>query len=560
MKKIKWLLIFWLFALFWIGSSFWYNFSTSILQKSNINWWILNTLTARSYSSAYPNRWYFVWSNFRLSVADVSHCTGAYYTWIWFIFEFWLWWWFRIYSACWDPTYTWLFMTSPPLNYIPTIDNVIWEGYINYNNLKDVYPLVYDDQFNYFTLIDDSTLTFNWVEYPFDSSWNFARCIYWYSNSFSCIYQNSQTDFQYFYFVNNYWSIEIRSWYFVAPISWSDNTLIFTTDSANRLIYNLLDWKSDSNLESLTIVDKWYVDINSLAFFNRALFNTWWNFWSIVFLTNNSWSIYFNTNRIKMYQGWASMNSSIMYAISDSPLTFVSNSSVSDILSDNKNEGWWVYGYYWIFWWNSLYYDCVVNSDTWDSAICLNSDWSLKSESELMNCYSESYIDMSDWWSEEFTEYFCINPNNWIIQSIDIISSWSWTIFVPCENDSCVFNWSFWSLWMSWYSVDFFENYLNTTWYFFKCPRPYDSKLTIRPKLITLLNWVDILLPINCWIAWFSYWKNILTFENSWHFVPNWPLLNFEWENRTLLYYFFDILISIWIVVFVWKIFYLFHK
>lgn len=228
---------------------------------------------------------------------------------------------------------------------------------------------------------------------------------------------------------------------------------------------------------------------------------------------------------------------------------------ILDLITTPPNYS--VYPDYWIFWWNSLYYHCVVDHTTWDNPYCYNPDWTLKSDDELKSCYFSTYIDMSNWWSNEFVEYYCID-DHWLIQNVALELEWSGAVFVPCSDSSCQYTTNFWVIW-SWYDEEFFDDFFNKTWYFFKCPWPYDKKLTIWPKLVTLLNWVDLLVPINCWIAWFAYWKNILSFWTWWQYLDQ-PLLNFEWNSWDTLYLFFDVLLSIWIILFVWKIFYLFHK
>lgn len=571
MKKIKYLLIFWLFTLFWIGSSFW------IFIELNDSTWSQLLIPNYWFSSNQSNfnfqRWSFSYLSWNCwSLLNNAACfyilacsTSDWYFYKWFygyrnIYSFW------DMSNCsndWPSVFEYLYMSSPT-SISPYSLRSTWNitAYIYFDDTK-IYT-------NYWSIQDVPTWYIR-KKLFLNSAWDYWIVSSWVDNS-DLIFTSIGADS---FDVDDLWNwlydfdLDIYSWvlllhnnsYIYDYYVWTNTLFLFLWE--NSINYNIYTWIYNwfKEIQDLWVfpIDKWVLTINSSS---SDWYSEFMNFLNsddkIVltsFLLNQSitftsyWYYFYSQTNLWWWNFTKTTSLSLNFQSDDNIPTFISPS-------------WWWWSQsnenpFWIFWTKSLFYYCNVQMSTYDSLFCYNPDWSRKSDEELKNCFVSKYANLESWTGS--SEFYCID-DRWLIENIDIQIEWSWSVFVPCESDLCQFSSDFWSLWMSWYSVDFFENYLNTTWYFFKCPRPYDSKLTIRPKLITLLNWVDILLPINCWIAWFSYWKNILTFENSWHFVPNWPLLNFEWEDRTLLYYFFDILISIWIVVFVWKIFYLFHK
>lgn len=567
MKKIRWLLIFWLFTLFWIGSSFgaWVNNSISVFHLN----WLSNVILNSSYWQASNNSksvtfWYWYSSYFSWGRAGPSNLISSFSS-----FEspllsttYYLKYWLNINN--WSLfTLTWSYLNSSSwFNDFILIDNSLSEELgsfsIDYNNFEDFYPFVFDLDYNYFTLVDNEII-FNWeIFWSFDF-WTLSYCFYWINWDFSCVY-NTSSNINFVHFNYNtsdeYWYL--FTWYLVQPLNFLDSnnyffwtsTLLISLDSQERVIYNIVDVYSDNpvSLSAWNIIDKWYIDIWSLSFSNRYFLssNSLWNFSEIY---ENSWVFYFRSNLIQKHNTTATTytqycRENLLNCFLWTWLSLVSHESAPIINLLWSSHSSWFDSFYWDST-SNLYVNCMSDNPP---DYCFDTEWNLQIDF-LQNCFA-TFDNVN-----QKTYYFC--NLWWILQQVEFINYWSWVSISSCASWNCS---SYFWIYDRWYDEEYFENYLNSTWLLFKCPRPYDNKLTLRPSLITLLNWTDILLPINCSIAWFSYWKNILNFENSWHFVQNWPLLNFEWDNWTLLYYFFDILISIWIIIFVWKIFYLFHK
>lgn len=315
------------------------------------------------------------------------------------------------------------------------------------------------------------------------------------------------------------------------------------------------EWWYVSNLQHLS----WQPNFNSsdpytnfLYFITKPYSTKFWNYYSS------------SNNQVKLYRQSVMTNPDYINSTASSTYNVISSTTLNlypttwiDVMWQTPVWSWWLWsGANQIV--QSLWLMCqwpVYNTSDWlPPAICLNADWSLKDMSTLNECYVQTTFI---WVEQVSQQFYC---SNWfVLEQMELVGNWSGLFLTTCSWNNCSYD-SLISLDNTWYSSDYFENFLNTTWYLWKCPRTYDNNVVIRPNLITLLNWHDIVKPINCMLAWFIHWRQSLEFWSGRHLIPDWPLLNFESDNWRSLYNFFDILLSFWIIIFAWKIFYLFYK
>lgn len=153
------------------------------------------------------------------------------------------------------------------------------------------------------------------------------------------------------------------------------------------------------------------------------------------------------------------------------------------------------------------------------------------------------------------------NPIYWITIQDDFISQkswyewqidWSWNWYLGCVSDSCNPYYNSWvDVWYSslteWFS-DFFEN-----WMFFACPFPYDHVKTFQlwSDLMAQI-WNKILFPINCMIAWYQEWKLFNILWSWWQVLDSRLLSSDDYDN---LYKLFDVILSLWILFFIFKVY-----
>lgn len=585
MKKIKYIFWIWLLgALF--STCFWYSWVNSMFSYIDLNWqtyWYMVWYDSWNYNIwVSPHNWFntsripvFTTLNSLYSLSftwrHLSSITESFLTPVWF-------------NITWT-NQNWEFSLISS-----NLSNSLYESINVDYTVRDTFPFVVNkSNWSYLTFENDSTIIYNWQSFPIINQWVVHFCFYWKDMNLSCVVSTPNSDpwFKFISFwVDDSFNFHQYDNYAIIPIhkqDWNYNDYIFTWywtlvlsywnyNSMQNLwiIWNYFDCYSSEPevLKSCILWWQWYIDISPNIFFSRTFLSFIWNsnnlsnywYWSFAEILQTWWNFIFRSN--SYYNTFSSLGTSSTNLKSNCyygascfgswTLPLISDSSVDNILEHNSNQP--VQTNSWVVSSSSLYYAClwpVYNTPDWlPPEFCYNSSWELDSD-RFRNCY-DSINSNSDYYS------YCVI--DWYVQTVDLVPDWSWYAIVshdwPITNILEVLqNYSTW-----WYTTWYFENYLNSTWLFFKCPWPYDNNLTIWPKLITFLNWYDLLLPINCWIAWFSYWRNIINFENSWHFVPDWPLLNFDGDNRKMLYLFFDIVMSLWIVIFAWKIFYLFHK
>ena len=177
----------------------------------------------------------------------------------------------------------------------------------------------------------------------------------------------------------------------------------------------------------------------------------------------------------------------------------------------------------------------------------------------------ESWIPTEIPWTDD--QYLVVsydenwNPIYWVTIQEDLVQqkSWyewqldsSWNRYLSCVSESCNPYYNSWiTVWYNsltnWFS-DFFEQ-----WMFFRCPFNYDylKSLQLWSSLVAEI-WNKILFPINCMIAWYQNWSNFNILW-SWWLVLESRLFNSD--DYKGLYNFFDIVLSLWILFFIFKIY-----
>lgn len=617
MKKLKWLLLFWILTLLWIGSSYAWNFIPNYVDYqhnwSNSSFLIKSWTNSPVISFFAPIDWHFVTPFYRSDngiyvnsndIFDVSNYslsntfTDSY---VWNAKFFYNSNWNRFGAVassntrC-DDWWCYLMPLTSTFGWLVYSDLLQWNEYWLYARVFSNDRKCFDStwmMFNSSQYCDpDFIQIFTHSNYTITSQWNFYDSNVnwvnynkwpvgaWIGMGYSFMFAdwNQWVNQNGNHYVD--WDVYIRSIFY----NWSktyylDNVLIY---KLNNNTY--IDYDSTSNYNVIVL---WFWDpVTNQYWFNSYPIN--YSIYSCPYNSTNIWQCFFvdwwTTNEyfnkwfsdssnardqvsyflskdwsMKLYNQYSSQNNTITfyrYTASADPSSNIRPTSVTLSLTSNWNDL-----ISWIpmpdLWWNwnqstwinssSMYYNCLwpyYNTPDWlPPAYCYNSSWELNPQ-RFQNCF-DVIEQVSTWWFISHT--FCYI--DWFQQEVVLTPEWSWYSVVPWTNTTNILEYL-----NDWYSTWYFENFLNTTWYFFKCPFPYSESLTVRPKLISMMNWFDINLPINCAFAWYNQWKQVFTFEHSWHLIQWWPLLNFEWDNRKLLYTFFDILIILWLLFFFWKI------
>lgn len=597
MKKIKWLLIFWLFAIFWIGSSFaltWINSIFSYIDSSNWQtaWylvWVNNSL--RFWVS--PFYWFSTWlvtfntlasyfPNTIIHPANVLLNTQSFSNPLWFSISVENTWWSIESYNFWN------------------LDDLLFSRVVDYSTW-DSFPIIIWDNWKYLTFSWDKNIIYNWQNVLTLTDVNYLHyCFYWIDYSLSCLFSTNSNS-QWFIFKSFFDSID---WYLeynnfaVVPIhekiDWTQYnsnfftwwiTLVlgywnFNNNNSQWIIYNLYNCYSSNPevLKSCNLNSKWYININSDSFFRRLFLSLMWNFsnvsnhwyWSFSDVIYSWWHFYFRSNwYYNIFSTTATSSTQSKnncYGFSScfwfSELPLQNDDSVVNLLS------WW--------WWSQSTWSMAIN--TWLMNLCLTSDsfytlnysfcnlvfwgrdlsyyqWLLQSWA-----YLQSYIDWS--WNLVY-----------VIDIYDEPSTLTWTSVVwDCYWDRCINtqSWSWWDVspwdivifsWgeflSSWYYSNFFES-INKTWYFFQCPYSYNDSRWVAWRAILTAIWKDPFLPVNCFIAAYENWRRIKLFDDAFHWFSFGPLMSWDSQNHRNLFSFFDILLSTALIFFLMKFYHLF--
>lgn len=576
MKKIKWLLLFWILTLLWIGSSFganpfWYN---TIIRESNQI--ALQGLESYNYYNTLYT--YDVWNNWQF-YSNLGFCLYDSYSsftfdcnwllnswnylnsslvnfvsfWNWNIihnvstqklinhqssFDFDLSWnirysindcmsWSNVcitnanlyFSNSWE---FWELVSSEPASYI----HLIWSNYnknpwILWENKMNHYYFITSkrissDYWNFYDIPSDYIRKkfYNWLNHTISSisynSWGFllftsTNPLQWSYNESNNIYRLISTSYSWYLvlWVNTYLNWISQNWTIVLSISWWN------------IFYNY--YNSDSPylnvLSNLIPQDKWY-------FWNSSLFNSFindsWTYFEVSWIPNN-WNLL-----IRSYLNWLDA----WWFYTDYNFELVSDSNIPVIIPPIWD------------WWG------------WSQS---NFSWSVS----LDNCIETTVYTYSTWVNWEnlhFSHTECLSPE--IIESGSYISS-NWTIYYV---DSSYNVWNIsnsdWTIYDTWFldedwmlSIDYYSWLFNWNWFkFWVCPYPASDYLNFATK-IKLWNFYPFM-PLNCFISAFQQWVKVHYFDDSWLFPDNHSqLLAWDSHYHKTLFRFFDVLLSIWILL-----------
>lgn len=171
------------------------------------------------------------------------------------------------------------------------------------------------------------------------------------------------------------------------------------------------------------------------------------------------------------------------------------------------------------------YYYIVPNSSWWYTMQIIDQAWLFSGD--FMGTWTVWLQDWSWNWVTNCDWGWC-NPNPY---------NTSWSVYLTWD-------WTNWYYLGSWY----YDIKNNITWFFFKCPYPYEHLFTLWGWDLQIWNF-DIVLPVNCFIGAFNYWSSLDFLDEVWLF-NFWPLIQWDTKLHKILFRFFDILLCIWIFVF----------
>lgn len=593
MKKIKYLLL-WIVSLLWIGVSFWTT-TPFYFDYFTTDWWI-NSYNLDNNQTFFPciYKYYSVQYVTDLQYYSQSCNSSFNSNFLWFNVY---------YDSNWNrlsyrlnagsnsrPWYLFVLASNLATENISNVWNgaysriLAWPECLNSDifqswnfcvpNFVQLFTNKYYTISSLWNIYDSD---YNWVHYY---KWPVTPAVWlWYSFGF-VTWEGRQNSWNHYYL--NTWNWDFFTFRSVS-FSWSqfssfegvllmrlNNTLFNNTWNSYKLFALGVTW----NISDYSFIYSIYNCPSTAWKYYDCVFSEGWNIsenFSYDFESSNPYSnlIYLLTKSwpVKLNNSYSSANNQITLSSQDWTSYYVPTYSITLNLVPTTwiDIIWWTPVDTWHLWnadnqiAKSLRLMCqwpVYNTSDWlPPAICLNVDWTLKTKEQLDNCYVVTTVNSTD---NVTSEFYCSNWN--FLEQMQLVQDWSWLYLTPCSSWICVYNNLLPSDNWTWYNSDYFENFLNTTWYLWKCPRTYDNNVVIWSSLITLLNWSDVMKPVNCMLAWFMHWRRSLEFWSGWRLIPDWPLLNFESDNWKSLYNFFDILLSFWIIIFSWKIFYLFHK
>lgn len=669
MKKIKWLLLFWILTLLWIGSSFWYiytnyqfefksnnnnnilfninpwnsNISSYLMTYQDINWDRNSSqILYRSSSSTSNlfNIWYYSLSSYSPSysyntakIYSSSSCLDLIVTWSSKQLLFHLFWnnncnstsnwtiWNReVYINVWDSCInSWVINTS-------SCDYWFYK-YFGFN-------WTFDSRFN--SLIQDNQYSWSnaWktsISFPFPDSYSFFNSIAWswtWPYELPSVYIINQK-----YIYHTWDSFSALIWLYISRIndlnsifensnfqvivldlhwSWSLSDLYFTYwifdcpySAQDILDCSFNDWWTISNLytsnsitwnvlQFLTTRD-WFSAGSTYNYFSNFLRNKLSTDWTLTFYRflspNNANTSSTAPNRISIsvqlvsdwnnyFQDlfpWWNWNQSVepifdynTYVINDLIVCYITSWEICSYNTFNRSsfestfdvsDSVWNWTTWFLLWWNAYLFlkEFCLNSSFIDYAFC-----------SQLDIYSGSaiFIDYSDWLLSYEILWDSVIVSIWWLGSWQLwdVSCWWWwcsniNTWLPNFIHSSDVDYYTWDFIDTWYFEDFYN--LNITWYFMRCPFSYNSnRIVIWKKIMDYLWDRDPFVFVNCMIAWFNKWKSF-NFLDRLDFP--WPLMslgsdyNVLWfdtdKNKRLLFWFFDLLLSLWLLLLI-RVFY----
>lgn len=343
MKKIKWILLFWILTLLWIGSSFWYLYDiTEVSFKSDsnkyINFWFVpwNSNTYSNYYHYYDNIWslqklnilrqsttLFPWFNLSsyslTTFSNYSYTSKKYY----------------LSDSCADVIVTWssywiishIYWTSGcnsqnnlstvgasanSLFYVNWWDNCINSWVLNtntcdYSFYKTFWVQTFDSRYwlysdNQYSWSDYSKTS---LSFPFSDSYSFFGNISWNSDwTLPEVYHYSQK-----YLFYSWWDFTYIWWLYVARINDLNS---YDWNSGFQVIALSLSWVFDDLDLTNNYFNYWIFDcpVSAQNLFD-CTFNDWWVSSSLYTNSSITWNVlrFFTTN----YSFYIPWNSNTQY-------------------------------------------------------------------------------------------------------------------------------------------------------------------------------------------------------------------------------------------------------
>lgn len=603
MKKIKWLLIFWLFAIFWIGSSF----ASFIWNISYELWWFNRNYLFFLWNGSSQQQINFI-SSVNNNIPILNGLTSHYYS---------LYSWNEVFIELWVSTWIWSSTAYSPSNNL-----YYWSDFVS---LFWKYSSSYGSIFNFNNSSNRSnSLYINqnvWVRLFLTTE----------SNSVLCLNPElSSSELTWFYWwcnIVNYQIFPYNLWYSINSIS----------TSVYDATYN--SWNSILNSRKTAVFPwlwEWY------SFIYEKVSSAWW-FRSVFSWTLTSedfspylwrsyrqnkfidWQLIFNVNNISNW--WSQWETTIiaidslntwyyMYSLYNCPDSIISNCS---FIEGWKLYSWndliipsfvWNYDFFygwlnfintWSYYYNPIvytYYDSIFHTLTFTrywvyARSSTNTElssfsktinlvaWTWNDNYNVLKYLGIQWWDSSAWWSqstyswsfsyndcEYATVYYYVTWSNWESIRIStqeclwtwVIASWSyvwynWTIYYVSTwyNLDEISQWDLiydtWYLDEDWFvSLDYYLTLFESPSQFklWRCPYPPAQFFNFVEKF-KIWNFYPFM-PISCFASAFQQWIKVHYFDDFWLFPDiNSQLIQWDTHFHKTLYRFFDFLLSIWL-------------
>lgn len=322
MKKIKWILLFWILTLLWIGSSFWWYIWSVIYELA---WYNRNYQFYVWNSSSQYWVYYISWLNNNIPVfSTLNSFYYSLYSWNLLFNELWIWTW-RWSSITYSPAsnlYYWIDFVSLFWKYNSNSGS-IW----NFNNSSNRSIWNYINTFNSLRLFLSTESNSMLCLFP-ETSNSELTWFYWWCNidnyqifPYNLWYSiNSKSNSVYDSTYNSWTSILNSRKTAVFPWLWQWYSFIFEGINIGWWFRSIFSWTLVSE-DFSTFNNRWYVQnkyIDWQLIFNVNNTSNWWNNWETIIIA------------IDALRTWYYMYS--LYSCSD---TIISNCSFI--------EGWKLY-------------------------------------------------------------------------------------------------------------------------------------------------------------------------------------------------------------------------
>lgn len=553
------------------------DFNNSILSFSPFNWWAVRTSNDNykcTVNSIYPGPikyllWYSdtsIWKNFIYLWTYTTTGSVKYWIWDWFA---WSEAWFYDEFSTSDSNYLRiLYRSSVSTNNNPfnDLNPVNLSGSENFNNWDFLWEIYYPrwTRNNYWYVIDD------W--YYYTKYKHFGGFQLWYSYTFNRFEFTTWINWDWLWFRTVSDSIEVYqsingslpysefSSYNNPTISnnynYSRNWVLALKSNSYYSLWNL-NWvyllsKNPNNTKQI-LYEHWSCELfnidSMIKWTNNCVKLDWWYLtynWNTDVLPFQTKLLTYDITSLNsdyplLYDLlWDSSNShwytklwnNCIYINQDERCYWFSSDSSVNILEIYLNQsvpGWDYSGNYswtWSFW-----YDCV------DTQVCRDYTWDNWDVYSICTtkCVSQGSIDSSwNYISQDWTIYY-------IDSSLDIDNLFNWT-------DNSYISWFIDDDWML--SLSYYTWLFNSLSDFSigRCPYPPSDFLGFATK-VRIWKFYPFMF-LNCWASAFNQGMKVHYFDDFWLF-PDLSSQLIQWDTHfhKTLFRFFDILLSLWVIL-----------